>query len=163
VPTTTPKAPGASDAERRIYGELIEDVLFLRDRGHLVARFKGDYRIDGDVVSAAGLRERANAERKNAPPPALVKKVAAPTAPPADPKPAPKPRKNAAPLRLCAKCGGPRSAWSSALCRACYLVKPQPAPASMAAPALDTDPRRLAIRIGKIETRMAELDRLLGE
>lgn len=210
----------ASEAERRIYGELLPDVLYLRSRGLLVARFKGDYRVGAEVLTAAGLRERANTLRKSTPavePPA--RKVVAPAAP--KPEPTPKPRKNAAAPRICAKCGGPRSAWSTAICRACYLVKPRQIekvdaalgagrsaakaaevagiseatarrraenvhggddrPCGCGRPArhlgrcwfrrgesgprdetpatLDTDPRRLAIRIGKLEAAVAELTR----
>lgn len=57
--------PGPTDQERRIYGELVDDILYLRnDCGFYAARFKGDYRIGNEVLTAAGVREKACTERR---------------------------------------------------------------------------------------------------
>jgi len=56
-------------AERRLYGDLADDVVYLRKIcGLVVAPFKGDFRVgtnaDLDVVTASGLRMRARQERE---------------------------------------------------------------------------------------------------
>lgn len=49
----------------RKFGELAPDVAFLRDCGHLVAPFKGGFRIDNEVIDAAGITARAEAKRES--------------------------------------------------------------------------------------------------
>jgi len=48
---------------RRVFGELAEDVLLLRERGHTVARFKDRFRVDRDVLTGDQLRSRAKTLR----------------------------------------------------------------------------------------------------
>lgn len=49
----------------RKFGELAPDVAFLRECGHLVAPFKGGFRIDNEVIDAAGITARAEAKRES--------------------------------------------------------------------------------------------------
>lgn len=51
-------------ADAILYGPLVADVYELRAAGHDVARFKGDYRVGKDVLTAAELRAKA-AELRN--------------------------------------------------------------------------------------------------
>lgn len=71
-------APALTDHDRtrRWFGDLADDVILLRDRGHLVARFKDGYRIDRDVGDADWLRARAKFLRL---PKATPVKAASPT------------------------------------------------------------------------------------
>ena len=56
-------APTEADAVRKTYGDLADDVIALRGRGHLVARFKGQIRVDSDVLTDDQVREKARALR----------------------------------------------------------------------------------------------------
>lgn len=56
------KAP-ETDPVRKAYGDLADDVLLLRKRGHLVARFKGQIRVDSDVLTDDQVRARARMVR----------------------------------------------------------------------------------------------------
>lgn len=74
-PVTAPKhrvkknTSAPSDAERRAFGDLAEDIAYLRRVCFLiVAPFRDGYRVgpgraDDDVVDAEGLRARAEKER----------------------------------------------------------------------------------------------------
>lgn len=70
-----PKAPDG-DPVRGIYGDLADDVVLLRNRGHLVARFKGQIRVDSDVLSDDQVRAKARLLRN-----VTAKPVAAPELP----------------------------------------------------------------------------------
>lgn len=51
-------------AERKLFGDLAEDVAYLRRGcGHIVAPFQGRYRVGVSVVNEQGLRDRATKER----------------------------------------------------------------------------------------------------
>jgi len=52
-------APVAVDPVRQTYGDLADDVVLLRNRGHLVARFKGQIRVDSDVLTDDQVRAKA--------------------------------------------------------------------------------------------------------
>lgn len=54
-----------SEAEmaRRLFGDLADDILLLRARGHTVARFRDGFRVDRDVLSGDEMRTRAKALR----------------------------------------------------------------------------------------------------
>lgn len=56
---------------RRLFGDLADDVLLLREHGHSVARFRGDYRVDREVLRYDELQARAKALRVR--PPAVKK------------------------------------------------------------------------------------------
>jgi hypothetical protein len=57
-------APMSEEAiARRLFGELADDILLLRKRGYDVARFKGDFRVDREVLSAEQLSAKAKALR----------------------------------------------------------------------------------------------------
>lgn len=58
-----PQSSAPTPVDRKLYGDLADDVHLLRSRGHDVARFKGDFRVDREVLTAAELRGRANAAR----------------------------------------------------------------------------------------------------
>jgi hypothetical protein len=58
----TPATP--TPADRRLYGTLVDDVYELRAAGLDVARYKGDFRVGNDVLTAAQLRGKA-AEARN--------------------------------------------------------------------------------------------------
>lgn len=68
-----------SEHERVRHGDVVEDVVYLRDVcGFLVAPFRDGYRINNDVVTKDELRERAAQERKRRPAPKpRAEKVAA--------------------------------------------------------------------------------------
>lgn len=56
--------PEPTAAERKTFGDLADDVAYLRQAcGLLVAPFKGEFRINTDVVDKDGLRARAQRER----------------------------------------------------------------------------------------------------
>jgi len=63
--------------DQRRFGELAEDVVFLRDRGLIVAPFKGLYRIDNDTYTADGVRKVARDLRQREPSPRRAAKEAA--------------------------------------------------------------------------------------
>lgn len=148
-------------ADRRLYGDLVDDVYLLRAAFKDVARFKGGYRVDADVVDAAGIRKLAaevrarqqalKATRKPDSPrrPLARHSTERPKSPPALDTPTGEgagttDRADGPGSALanpsgptCAKCGGPRSKWSAALCRACYVPAGRasdPAPPTADAP-----------------------------
>lgn len=62
-----PVVDGAMSEEaiaRRLFGDLADDILLLRSKGHRVARFHDGFRVDRDVLSEDQLRARAKALRK---------------------------------------------------------------------------------------------------
>lgn len=65
---TEVKVAARADADplRRIYGDLADDIELLRGRGHLVARFKGQIRVDNDVLSDDQVRAKARLLRQPA-------------------------------------------------------------------------------------------------
>lgn len=71
MPAPTTATP--TSVERRAFGDLADDVAYLRRVCMLiVAPFQGDYRIgvgraDDEVVDADGIRARAAAERQRRP------------------------------------------------------------------------------------------------
>lgn len=69
--------PTVSIIDQRRFGDLAEDVVFLRDRGLIVAPFKGMYRIDNDTYTADGVRSVAHRLRQREPSPRLAAKRAA--------------------------------------------------------------------------------------
>ncbi len=62
----------------RKYGALAPDIEYLREIGHLVAPFKGDWRIDAEVVDGETLAARAETERQRRRPRVEARKVEAP-------------------------------------------------------------------------------------
>lgn len=70
--------PAISIVDQRRFGELAEDVVYLRSRGLIVAPFKGIYRIDNDTYTADGVRKVAHDLRQREPSPRLAAKRAAP-------------------------------------------------------------------------------------
>lgn len=48
---------------RRQFGDLADDILLLRSKGHTVARFRDGYRVDRDVLSYEQVRAMAKANR----------------------------------------------------------------------------------------------------
>lgn len=73
-------ASAPTDAERRAFGDLAEDIAYLRRVCMLtVAPYHGEYRIgvgraDDDVIDGEGIRARATAEReRRKPDPALAR------------------------------------------------------------------------------------------
>lgn len=49
---------------RRLFGDLADDILLLRAKGHTVARFRDGFRVDRDVLTAEALSARAKALRE---------------------------------------------------------------------------------------------------
>ena len=159
--------------DRKLHGPLADDVVFLRNKGHTVARFKGDYRIDDDIVSLVELRQRASELRVkaksaapvSAPSPSIDK--AAKPAPTPAPAPAPVAAKPFAPEKAAQATRAsnkPRSAMAA------YAVEAPPwnkaalaelrDVAAHAAKLLAPDP--LVARIDAIEKQNEALARRLG-
>ena len=111
-------------------GALLAAIRYLRpkfpiNREGALIRVGGKLRTEDEVLEIAA-RER----RLEQPEPAMMgvlpgaRSVARPAAEVVPPTPKPQPRLAAAPT--CTNCGEPRSKWSTALCRACYLAKKPP-------------------------------------
>ena len=49
---------------RRLFGDMADDILLLRGRGHTVARFKDGFRVDRDVLTVEQLEARAKVLRE---------------------------------------------------------------------------------------------------
>lgn len=77
---STAGGPKISIIDQRRFGDLAADVVFLRDRGLIVAPFKGVYRIGNDTFAADGVRLMAERLRKREPSPRRQAKEAAPPA-----------------------------------------------------------------------------------
>lgn len=58
------KREEVANAERRLYGALLDDVQWLRRRGYGVNKERGGYRVGNKVMDADGLRAVANRERR---------------------------------------------------------------------------------------------------
>ena len=63
VETDTGPMSEAANA-RRLFGDMADDILLLRKRGHTVARFKDGFRVDRDVLTAEQLVARAKVLRE---------------------------------------------------------------------------------------------------
>lgn len=61
--TKAPEPLKVTAVDWKTYGDLALDVVLLRNNGHVIARYKGDFRFDNEVVSAAGVRQKASAIR----------------------------------------------------------------------------------------------------
>lgn len=62
APTDGPMSEEA--IARRLFGDLADDILLLRAKGHTVARFRDGFRVDRDVLTAEALSARASVLRK---------------------------------------------------------------------------------------------------
>lgn len=185
--TKAPEPLKVTAVDWKTYGDLALDVVLLRNNGHVIARYKGDFRLDNEVVSAAGVRQKASAIRalkaqakpvasKHAAPAVARSKPAANPAPAAAPAPVTAPPVPEKPAKAPRPSDRPRAAMAAHALPASPFDRPKATLATLADAAANAvqspepDPllarvealeRKLATRYEAIERRLASAEKAL--